>query len=188
MGHRQPHVIAPGTITDQSWRPPDAARPTAPAALGPAELGPGPRRTARHAGAPGAGAPPSRNASSALASFAAVAAGAAAAVIARWAWEQWERTEVSGDSMAPALQAGDHLLVWRTKRLKVGDIVAAGDPRRPERTVLKRAASVDAAGVFLVGDNEERSTDSRHFGPVARPLVRGRAVYRYAPPGRAGRL
>jgi hypothetical protein len=39
-----------------------------------------------------------------------------------------------------------------------------------------------------VGDNEKHSTDSRHFGPVPPALVRGKAVYRYAPPTRAGRL
>jgi nickel-type superoxide dismutase maturation protease len=90
--------------------------------------------------------------------------------------------------MLPALQPGDRLLVWRTTRVKAGDVIAAGDPRHPERTVLKRAASYDDAGIFLVGDNEMHSTDSRHFGPVPLSLVRGKAVYRYAPPGRAGRL
>jgi inner membrane protease subunit 1 len=118
------------------------------------------------------------------------AALAAAAVLAAacWAWSRSERTEVWGESMAPALQPGDRLLVWRTKSVKVDDIVAAGDPRHPGRTVLKRAAGVDGAGVFLVGDNEGQSTDSRHFGPVPLSLVRGKAVYRYAPPGRTGRL
>jgi nickel-type superoxide dismutase maturation protease len=90
--------------------------------------------------------------------------------------------------MAPALQSGDRLLVWRTTRMKTGDILAAGDPRHPERTVLKRVASFDGSGVFLLGDNEGQSTDSRHFGPVPLSLVRGKAIYRYAPPGRAGRL
>ena len=68
------------------------------------------------------------------------------------------------------------------------DYRLGGDPRHPERTVLKRAASCDGTGIFLVGDNEMHSTDSRHFGPVPLSLVRGKAVYRYAPPGRAGRL
>lgn len=111
-----------------------------------------------------------------------------AAFTARWAWRQLERTEVSGDSMRPALQPGDRLLVWRTKAIKVGDIVAAVDPRLADRTVLKRTAAVRDNGVFLLGDNEARSTDSRHFGLVPLRLVRGKAVYRYAPPGRTGRL
>ena len=118
----------------------------------------------------------------------ALAALALTALAAGWASRQLERTEVAGDSMRPALQPGDRLLVRRTKSLKVGDIVAAADPRRPARTVLKRAAAVDDSGVFLVGDNDARSTDSRHFGLVPLSLVRGKAVYRYAPSGRAGRI
>jgi nickel-type superoxide dismutase maturation protease len=90
--------------------------------------------------------------------------------------------------MVPTLQPGDRLVVWRTKRFRPGDIVAAADPRQPTRTVLKRAATVGSEWIFLVGDNEVRSTDSRHFGPVALGLVRGKAVYRYAPQARAGRL
>ena len=116
----------------------------------------------------------------------ALAALALTALAAGWASRQLERTEVSGDSMRPALQPGDRLVVRRTKSLEVGDIVAAADPRRPARTLLKRAAAVDDSGVFLVGDNQARSTDSRHFGLVPLSLVRGKAVYRYAPPGRTG--
>jgi type IV secretory pathway protease TraF len=42
--------------------------------------------------------------------------------------------------------------------------------------------------VLVEGDNRSSSTDSRHFGPVDRRAVLGRAVYRYGPPGRSGRL
>jgi nickel-type superoxide dismutase maturation protease len=113
---------------------------------------------------------------------------AVAAFAARWASRRAERAEVSGDSMAPALQPGDRLLVWRTRRLKRGDIVAVADPRDPERTMLKRAAELTDGSIYLLGDNEMHSTDSRHFGPVPRSLARGKAIYRYAPPGRTGRL
>jgi nickel-type superoxide dismutase maturation protease len=112
----------------------------------------------------------------------------AAALAALWAWDRSQRTAVAGDSMVPALQPGDRLVVWRTKRFRPGDVVAAGDPRDPGRTVLKRAGAVGPGWIFLVGDNEMHSTDSRHFGPVPLSLVRGKALYRYAPPGRAGRL
>ncbi len=78
--------------------------------------------------------------------LAAAVAGAAAVVVAAlaagWAWGHSERAEVSGDSMVPTLQPGDRLVIWRTKRFRPGDIVAAADPRQPTRTVLKRAATV----------------------------------------------
>ena len=95
--------------------------------------------------------------------------------------------------MAPALQPGDRLVVWRPAGLEVravrtGDIVAAPDPRHPERTVLKRAGAVGPDGVLLFGDNPGQSTDSRHFGRIPVTSVRGKAIYRYAPRRRAGRL
>ena len=91
---------------------------------------------------------------------------------------------VDGASMAPALAPGDRLLVVRL-RLRVGDVVALRDPR-DGRVVLKRVAAMDAAGVTVLGDNAEHSTDSRTYGPVPRAAVLGRAVYRYAPTTRVG--
>ena len=41
---------------------------------------------------------------------------------------------------------------------------------------------------FLMGDNRTRSTDSRHYGPVHRTSIEGRAVCRVWPPSRWGRL
>jgi nickel-type superoxide dismutase maturation protease len=90
--------------------------------------------------------------------------------------------------MEPALRPGDRLVVWKAGAVRPGDIVAANDPRRPERVLVKRASGVSAEGVTLLGDNPPASTDSRNFGAVAHSAVRGRAVYRYAPPERAGRL
>ena len=92
----------------------------------------------------------------------------AGAVVAWSAWQagrHLERVEVAGLSMAPCLQPGDHILVWRTRSVRPGDIVAAADPRQPARSLLKRVIAVGRDGVVLIGDNPEHSTDSRQFGP-----------------------
>ena len=107
------------------------------------------------------------------------------------------RVEVTGGSMAPALLPGDRLVVvgrpaW--SRLAAsgrwpapGQVVAVRDPRRPARILVKRVAAVDRLeGTVTVLGDAPASTDSREFGPVPRSSVLGRAVYRYAPAGRAG--
>ncbi len=104
------------------------------------------------------------------------------------------RVVVVGGSMAPALLAGDRLVVvgrpfgppaWP----EPGAVVAVRDPRDRSRVLVKRVARVDRASGTLevLGDAAERSSDSRIFGPVARSALVGRAVYRYAPPGRSSR-
>ena len=98
------------------------------------------------------------------------------------------RVQVSGDSMRPGLQPGDRLLVVRARRLRSGDIVAVADPRQPARIVVKRVAIVGPDSVTVLGDAPDASTDSRTFGPVPRRLVQGRAVYRYWPEHRRGRI
>lgn len=100
-----------------------------------------------------------------------------------------DRVTVTGLSMAPALEPGDRLLVLRTRRVRVGDIAVVRDPRDPSREVVKRITALGRGGaVEIRGDYAAASTDSRTYGPVPRALVVGRAIYRYAPMSRAGRL
>ena len=113
-----------------------------------------------------------------------VVLGAGAAALLR-------RVEVVGTSMQPALRPGDRLLVVRAPSwwpLRVGGLVAVPDPREPGRLLVKRVEGIGPAGVDVRGDDPSRSTDSRTFGPVPRSSVVGPALYRYAPPGRTGRL
>jgi len=94
---------------------------------------------------------------------------------------------VDGESMRPALEPGDRVLVLPL-RARTGDVVALRDPREPTRVIVKRVHAVTEAGVEVRGDNAPVSTDSRMFGSVARDAILGRAVYRYAPAARAGRV
>ncbi|HZU74777.1 MAG TPA: nickel-type superoxide dismutase maturation protease [Acidimicrobiales bacterium] len=98
------------------------------------------------------------------------------------------RVTVSGASMEPGLTDGDRLLVLAGVRTRKGDVVALRDPRQHRRLLIKRVSAVHATGVEVAGDNPAASTDSRQFGPVPEELVLGRAIYRYHPPDRSGRL
>jgi len=95
--------------------------------------------------------------------------------------------EVRGRSMAPTLDPGDRMLVLRLGP-RTGDIVLARDPRDPRRELIKRVTLIDRFGVLLRGDNPASSTDARAFGAVAREAVVWRAVLRYWPPDRVGRV
>jgi nickel-type superoxide dismutase maturation protease len=87
--------------------------------------------------------------------------------------------------MAPRLPPGALVIaspVDGETRLRVGDVVVARRPDRPQLEIIKRVASIDPAGALvLVGDNPARSTDSREFGPVAREHIVARVRWRYWP-------
>jgi signal peptidase I len=90
--------------------------------------------------------------------------------------------------MAPTLADGDHLLVVGLLRWRVGDLVALDDPERPGLVLVKRVVSLGRRGIEVGGDNSVASRDSRAFGPVRPDAILGRAVYRYYPSERTGRL
>ncbi len=128
---------------------------------------------------------------SSLARGVALGAGLAVAGAAR----RWvDVVEVQGGSMAPTLRAGDWLVIERRtyerRAPRVGEVVLARDPRDPSRELIKRVAAVDveAGTVELRGDAPDASTDSRDFGAVPTASVRWRAVARYWPVDRLGRL
>jgi len=100
----------------------------------------------------------------------------------------FQRVQVEGASMMPALAHGDRLVVVRAGSPLVGDLVALHDPDEPSRLLVKRVVAVLPAGLEVRGDNQVASRDSRSFGLVAPSAVIGRAVYRYFPPTRVGLL
>jgi hypothetical protein len=84
--------------------------------------------------------------------------------------------------MVPALRDGDALLIWRTRRIRPGEVVLVQLPGVPGLSV-KRAVRPVAGGWWVEGDNPFGSTDSRELGAAE---VVGRVLLRWWP--RLGRV
>jgi SOS-response transcriptional repressor LexA len=88
--------------------------------------------------------------------------------------------------MEPGLRAGDWLVVRRTSRISVGDVVVARDPRDSARVIVKRVKDrVSDSGLMLESDHPAHA--GVIIGPAHLGDVIGVAVLRYWPPSRFGR-
>jgi nickel-type superoxide dismutase maturation protease len=89
---------------------------------------------------------------------------------------------IEGISMLPALHPGQVVLAWkRPSRIYPGDVVIF---RHDGIEKIKRIQLVQADRLFVVGDNAAVSTDSRHFGWIARSQVLGKVCWHIGAPGR----
>ena len=97
-------------------------------------------------------------------------------------------------SMRPTLEPGDRLWIdrgaYREHPPATGDIVVLLDPEAPGRWLVKRVARVDVGEetIDVRGDATDVARDSRHFGPIPRAAIVGRAYRLYFPPDRRREL
>jgi type IV secretory pathway protease TraF len=111
------------------------------------------------------------------------------------------RVAVAEESMAPALAAGDWLLLDPTpvRWPRRGSVVVFQEPESGLLAIKRVAAGPGdhvriSAGIlhlspdqaWLLGDNGASSIDSRRYGPVGLDAFVGRAWFRYAPASRIG--
>ena len=86
--------------------------------------------------------------------------------------------KVYGNSMTPALKPGQEILSFNWaywgKKPKVGDIVVI---KQDGKEMVKRIQKVNGRGIFVMGDNEKISTDSRQFGPVKMAQIVGKVWF-----------
>ncbi len=131
-----------------------------------------------------------------------VRAGATALTAAGVAWAclrfKPSRVEIEGGSMAPTLAPGDWALVVVPARYRRGDVVVVEHPGRPGYEMVKRLEGLPGDRVaerllgddelWVEGDYEPASTDSRHFGPVHADALKAKVLLVYWPPQRRRRV
>lgn len=89
---------------------------------------------------------------------------------------------VAGLSMVPTLAPGERLLVRYDGPIVLGDLVVFKNAGQID---VKRIERIEADGIFVLGDNDLVSTDSRNYGLIAHEDVLGTIVMRIWPkPGR----
>ncbi|MBI2599802.1 S26 family signal peptidase [Candidatus Daviesbacteria bacterium] len=80
--------------------------------------------------------------------------------------------------MLPTLKNGQDILVfnwWKLLGLKIGDIVVV---KKNRKEMVKRVGQMSFDhGIFVVGDNQKFSTDSRRFGPIKKEQIIGKAIW-----------
>ena len=81
--------------------------------------------------------------------------------------------------MWPTFKKGDQLITFNWayifKNPKSEDVVVV---RFKDKEMIKRIQKTDGNQVFVIGDNEKESTDSRHFGLLKKGQIIGKVVYK----------
>ena len=100
---------------------------------------------------------------------------------------------VEGESMAPTYKSGDRLLVSSIpllfSKLYRGDIVIIQHPKDETKEIVKRIIGVAGDKIegqeigedesYVLGDNKNKSEDSRHFGLVKKNQIIGKVLTKY---------
>lgn len=91
--------------------------------------------------------------------------------------------QVYGHSMLPVLPPGTVVYGWRWfRRLKPGDIVIF---LHNDKEKIKRIDKIKNDKVYVIGDHEGASTDSRHFGWLDSRAIVAKVIWPHAPKHRA---
>lgn len=91
--------------------------------------------------------------------------------------------------MSPTLSDGDLVLVSLRARPRPGAVALVRWAQRPGQLSVKRVVGRHGDGWWVLGDNPDGSTDSRHLGtadPIAVVIARLWPSPRWLPPHSAG--
>lgn len=80
--------------------------------------------------------------------------------------------------MLPTLKPGQNVLCFNWAYIfikpQVGDMVVI---KKNNRKIVKRIQKYTKQGIFIVGDNKAKSTDSRSFGLVNQSQLLGKIIW-----------
>lgn len=86
--------------------------------------------------------------------------------------------KVFGDSMLPTLTPGDDILSFNWayigRKPSIGEVIVLNFHGRD---LVKRVSKIEADQIFVIGDNPDKSTDSRDFGTINMDQIVGKVVY-----------
>lgn len=85
-------------------------------------------------------------------------------------------SQSDGLSMIPTYAPGERVLIRYGAQVAVGDVVLL---RHMDRTEIKRVKSIDTDGIWVEGDNDLVSTDSRTYGSVPSQAIIAKVIYRF---------
>ena len=95
----------------------------------------------------------------------------------------YEVFTVSQRSMEPTLNEGDLLLVsvihYKFFKPKAGDVVVLVSPEG--KLVVKRIEKINEGKIFVVGDNQMESLDSRVWGYIDQKKIVGKVILKLYP-------
>jgi phage repressor protein C with HTH and peptisase S24 domain len=82
---------------------------------------------------------------------------------------------IEGLSMLPSYAPGERVVVKYNAQFAEGDVVLVDFETRVD---IKRVKKVELDQVFIEGDNQAVSVDSRQYGSVKRDRVIAKVIYR----------
>lgn len=86
--------------------------------------------------------------------------------------------KIAGNSMFPTFESGDEILVNRLSYLlskpSIGDVIVI----KKNKFIIKRITKIKKNEFFIVGDNGERSIDSRDFGWISKKEIVGKVMFK----------
>lgn len=82
--------------------------------------------------------------------------------------------------MYPTYKDGDVVLLYKTDKFDIGDVVVVTDPSISNHTIIKRLLAKtyikSEYRYWIEGDNKEVSKDSRYFGHIKKDAIEGKII------------